>query len=227
MELARPLDAQAEQRSVLAVLRTRRKLSVEEAAKRAALWPDQVEWLEEGRLSRFPTSEAAVLALIRYATWLGIDHREARRLSGLPVEPPRRKQLARWLAAGGAVVVVATLLTALGLALGREGSTPASRAAAALPAPWRLTVDVLNGSGDINYTRRLASRVGSFGYHLGHVAKAGRFDYRRTVVYFEPGGEPLARRLADQLGCGTPSPLPGGSNARRLVVIAGPPSATC
>ena len=226
MELARPLDAQAEQRSVLAVLRTRRKLSVEEAAKRAALWPDQVEWLEEGRLSRFPTSEAAVLALIRYATWLGIDHREARRLSGLPVEPPRRKQLARWLAAGGAVVVVATLLAALGLALGRDGSTPASRAAAALPAPWRLTVDVLNGGGDINYTRRLASRVGSFGYH-GHVAKAGRFDYRRTVVYFEPGGEPLARRLADQLGCGTPSPLPGGSNARRLVVIAGPPSATC
>jgi len=212
---------------VLAVLRMRRKLSVEEAAKRAALWPDQVEWLEEGRLSRFPTSEAAVLALIRYATWLGIDHREARRLSGLPVEPPRRKQLARWLAAGGAVGLVAILLGALALAFGKSGPTPASRAAATLPSPWRVTVDVLNGSGDINYTRRLASRVGAFGYRLGHVTKAGRFNYRQTVVYFEPGGEPLARRLADQLGCGTPSPLPGGSNARRLVLIAGPPSATC
>jgi hypothetical protein len=212
---------------VLAVLRMRRKLSVEEAAKRAALWPDQVEWLEEGRLSRFPTSEAAVLALIRYSTWLGIDHREARRLSGLPVEPPRRKQLARWLAAGGAVGLVAILLGALALAFGKSGPTQASRAAAALPSPWRVTVDVLNGSGDINYTRRLASRVGSFGYRLGHVTKAGRFNYRQTVVYFEPGGEPLARRLADQLGCGIPSPLPGGSNARRLVVIAGPPSATC
>ena len=227
MELARPLDAPTEQRSVLAALRLRRKLSVEEAAKRAALWPDQVEWLEEGRLSRFPTSEAAVLALIRYATWLGIDHREARRLSGLPVEPPRRKQLARWLAAGGAVGLVTILLGALALAFGDSGPTPASRAAAALPAPWRVTVDVLNGSGDINYTRRLASRVGSFGYRLGHVTKAGRFNYRQTVVYFEPGGEPLARRLADQLGCGTASPLPGGSNARRLVVIAGPPRATC
>jgi transcriptional regulator with XRE-family HTH domain len=214
---------------VLAVLRTRRKLSVEEAAKRAALSPDQVEWLEEGRLSRFPTSEAAVLALIRYATWLGIDHREARRLSGLPVEPPRRRQLARWLAAGGAVALVAILLAALGLALERGGSTQAKRpaAAAALPDPSRVTVDVLNGGGHIHYTRRLAGRVGSFGYHLGHVTKAGRFNYRQTAVYFEPGGEPLARRLADQLGCGVPSPLPGGSNARRLVVIAGPPSATC
>jgi hypothetical protein len=35
------------------------------------------------------TEQRSVLALIRYATWLGIDHREARRLSGLPVEPPR------------------------------------------------------------------------------------------------------------------------------------------
>ena len=29
-----------------------------------------------------------MLALLRYATSLGIDHREARRLSGMPVEPP-------------------------------------------------------------------------------------------------------------------------------------------
>ena len=89
MELARPLDpSPAEKPSALAGLRLQRKLTVEEAAKRAALWPDQVEWLEDGRLYRFPTSEAAVLALLRYATSLGIDHREARRLAGLPVEPP-------------------------------------------------------------------------------------------------------------------------------------------
>ncbi len=229
MELARLLDtaaAPAEQRSVLAALRLRRRLTVEEAAKRAALWPEQVDWLEEGRLSRFPTSEAAALALIRYATSLGIDHREARRLSGLPVEPPRSRQLARWLAAASAIVLVAVLLTALVLAFGRSSASPGSRAAT-LPAPWRVTVDVLNGGGDINYTRRLASHVGSFGYRLHRVARATRFGYRQTVVYFEPGGEPLAHRLASQLGCGTVSPLPGGTNARRLVVIAGRPSATC
>ena len=92
MELARPLDPTPSERvSPLTSLRLQRKLTVEEAAKRAALWPDQVEWLEGGRLYRFPSSEAAVMALLRYATSLGIDHREARRLSGLPVEPPPRR----------------------------------------------------------------------------------------------------------------------------------------
>ncbi len=91
MEHARPLEAQtvpAEKSAALTSLRLQRKLTVEEAAKKAALWPEQVEWLEEGRLYRFPGYEAAVTALLRYATALGIDHREARRLSGMPVEPP-------------------------------------------------------------------------------------------------------------------------------------------
>jgi hypothetical protein len=109
------------------------------------------------------------------------------------------------------------------------GSSPtfAGRAASTLPPPWKYTVDVLNGDGDINYTRRLADRVGSFGYRLGHVTKANRFGYKQTVVYFQPGGQAAAQRLASQLGCGIVSPLPGGTNARRLVVIAGPASATC
>jgi hypothetical protein len=54
------------------------------------------------------------------------------------------------------------------------------------------------------------------------VAKASRFDYPDTAVYFEPGGEAYGRRLAEQLGVEA-RPLPGGSNPRRLVVIAGPP----
>ena len=55
MELARPLAADpAEKTSALTTLRLQRKLTIEEAAKKAALWPEQVEWLEEGRLYRFP-----------------------------------------------------------------------------------------------------------------------------------------------------------------------------
>jgi hypothetical protein len=185
-----------------------------------------VNWLEEGRLYRFPTSEAAVLALLRYATSLGIDHREARRLAGLPVEPPPRRHFGRWFAAAAATALVATLLASVFLDFGRGGSTQASKAAA-LPAPWKVTVDVLNGGGDINFARQVATHVGSFGYRIGHVTRANRFGYKQTVVYFEPGGEALARRLASQLGCGTISPLPGGRDAHRLVVITGRPSATC
>jgi len=228
VELARPLEAvPAEKSSALTSMRLQRRLTVEEAAKRAALWPEQVEWLEEGRLYRFPGYEAAVMALLRYATALGIDHREARRLSGMPVEPPATRPLGRWIAAGAATALVATVALALALAFGRGGTSAAEQRAAGLAPPWRIAVDVLNGGGDINYTRRVASRIGSFGYRIEHVTKANRFDYRETAVYFEPGGGALAQRLATQIGCGTTSPLPGGKNPRRLVVIVGPASATC
>jgi len=227
VELANPLEIlPAERSSSLAGLRLQRKLTIEEAAKRAALWPDQVEWLEEGRLYRFPSSQAAVLALLRYSTSLGIDEREAKRLSGLPAGPAPAKPLGRWIAMGVSAFLLAALAAALAFAAGRSGSTGPA-AAARLAPPWDFTVAVLNGGGDINFTRLLASKVGSFGYRIERVGKAGRFGYRQTVVYFEPGGEAFARRLADQLGCGSVSPLPGGKNPKRLVVIAGPPSAAC
>jgi LytR cell envelope-related transcriptional attenuator/Helix-turn-helix domain len=225
VELARPLDhLPDEQPSALASLRLHRELAVEEAAKRAALSPHQVEWLDEGRLDRFPNSQAAVLALLRYATSLGVDHREARRLSGLPVEPAPPRRLGRWLALLAAAVLAGTLATALVVALGGSDST-AARPPAILPPPEHVPVDVLNGGGDSDFTRQLAGRIGSLGYRVEHVTKAGRLGYRRTAVYFKPGGQALAHRLASQLGCGTVSPLPGGNNPRRLVVIAG--SAEC
>ena len=227
MELARPLTADAAaQTSALTTLRLQRKLTIEEAARRAALWPEQVEWLEEGRLYRFPGNETAVRALLRYATALGVDHREARALSGMPVEPPARRPVARWIAAGAATVLVAVVTLALVVGLGGKGPTAKSRAASLAP-PWKISVDVLNGAGDINYTRRVASRIGSYGYRIQHVTKANRFDYRETAVYYEPRGAALGQRLAAQIGCGTPKPLPGGTNPRRLVVIVGPAHATC
>jgi hypothetical protein len=228
VELARPLAADPPaQTSPLTSLRLQRKLTIEEAAKRAALWPEQVEWLEDGRLYRFQGQDTAVLALLRYATALGIDHREARRLSGMPVEPPAPRPVGRWIAVGAALTVVLAVSITLAIALGGgNGPSAAALRASALPPPWKVSIDVLNGSGDINYTRRVASRVGSFGYRIQHVTRASRFDYRDTSVYFEPGGAALAKRLAAQLGDVPTRPLPGGTNKRRLVVIVGPAHAT-
>jgi hypothetical protein len=228
MELARPLATEPPaQTSPLTTLRLQRKLTVEEAAKRAALWPEQVEWLEEGKLYRFTGQDTAVLALLRYATSLGIDHREARKLSGMPVEPPAPRPVGRWIAAGAALTVLVAVSVTLAIALGGgNGSSAAALHGSTLPPPWKVSIDVLNGSGDINYTRRVASRIGSFGYRIQHVTRASRFDYRDTSVYFEPGGVGLAQRLAAQLGGVPVHPLPGGTNKRRLVVIAGPAHAT-
>lgn len=212
-----PLDP-----SPLASARIHRKLTIEEAARRAGVTPDQIEWLEAGRVYRFPSADDALLAAVLYATSLGIDADEARRLARIPVEPrPDRYARGKVVGAGVAVVLLAALAVALLGAVGGDSKRhPASTAQ--LPAPWKLTVDVLNGGGDIYYTRQLADKIGALGYKIHRVAKADRFDYPDNVVYFEPGGDAIGRRLAQQLGVDA-RPLPGGTNPRRLVVIAGRP----
>ena len=90
-----------------------------------------------------------------------------------------------------------------------------------LPPPWRIAVDVLNGTGDIVRTRQVASRIGALAYTIHRVGRADSFDYAQTAVYYERGGRANAIRLARRLGVIT-RPLPGGTNARRLVVVVGP-----
>ncbi len=219
MSIAQHLEAL--EASPLASARLQRKLTVEEAARRAGLTPEQIEWLEEGRVYRFPSADEAIVAVVLYATALGIDKQEARALAGLPVGPRAdRYQRSRIAGAVAALAVLGALAVAL-LCFGGDTKTR-QQPAKPLPPPWRLSVDVLNGGGDIYYTRAVASKVGALGYKIKRVAKASRFDYPDTAVYFEPGGEAYGRRLAEQLGVKA-RPLPGGTNPRRLVVIAGPP----
>jgi transcriptional regulator with XRE-family HTH domain len=226
MELAPHLE-HAPELSPLAAARVHRKLTAEQAAKRAGLTAAQVEWLEEGRVYRFRSTDDALVACLLYATALELDRREARELAGLPV-PPKPLDVNPQARLIG-VAAIAALLSALAVAvtfshfhLGSSNTAaPPAKRGPVLPAPWSIKVDVLNGSGDINYTRRVAGRIGALGYRLGRVSRANRFDYTHTAVYYEPGGFPIARRLARQIGVVT-SPLPGGTNPRRLVVIVGP-----
>jgi len=215
------LTVAREEPSALARARLQRHLTPEEAARRAGLTPDEVEWLEEGRLYRFRSSERATVALLLYATSLGIDRREARRLAGLPAGPATSNPRGRLAVAAGvaATALAITLAVVIPPRLGDDAAP--GTAAAGLPPPWRISVDVLNGGGDITYTRRVADRIGSFAYQVKRVSRAGRFDYPETSVYFPPGGEKIGQRLAEQLGV-TARPLPAGKNPRRLVVIVGP-----
>ena len=226
MELATALETR---RSRLAQARLQRQLPVREAAVRAGLTEDEVTWLEEGRVYRFRSPDEALLALLLYATALGIDHREARELAGLPVPPKPfqanpRTRIAVLLGIVAAIVALVGVFVLPGRAEERARAAEAARLAAdaKLPKPWEISVDVLNGNGDINSTRRLASRIGALGYHIARVTKATRFDYPVTAVYYEPGGYDVAERLGRALGVGT-KPLPSGDDPRRLVVIVGPP----
>ena len=55
---------------------------------------------------------------------------------------------------------------------------------------------------------------------MGTVGNAKQRNYQRTLVYYPPGGEGIAKRLAGELGIGTRA-LPGGDNPLRLMVIVG------
>jgi hypothetical protein len=231
MEFARTLETApgpAADESPLARARVHRQLTVDEAARRADLPPEEVQWLEEGRLYRFPTPDRALLATVLYATALGIEHREALELAGLPVPPiPFVANPWRRLAAVGAIglaVLAGVLAVVLAQGSPKTDASTAAAAAATLPAPWAIKVVVLNGSGDIVNTRSLASKVQAMGYKVTHVGRASSFNYPQTQVYYPPGGEAIGLRLAKQLGVPV-QPLPGGDDSRRLVVIAGPPHA--
>jgi len=74
MELVEPLEPTGEE-SALARARLHRRLTVDETAKRAGLSVEEVRWLEEGRVYRFPKPDDALIATALYATALGLDNR--------------------------------------------------------------------------------------------------------------------------------------------------------
>jgi transcriptional regulator with XRE-family HTH domain len=224
MELVHQLEPSGDQ-SPLAKARLQRQLTVEETARRAGLSVEEVRWLEEGRVYRFPSPDDALLAALLYATALGVDVAEARRLAGLPALPSliRRRPRARYLVLAAAVVAAGIAL-AVGFVPhgGSTGKTSGAGPAANLPPTWRVPVTVLNGSGNIVYTRRVADHVLSLAYRVRRVGRADNFDYPATAVFFPPGCEGVAARLADQLGV-VSKPLPGGTGPCQLYVIVGPP----
>jgi hypothetical protein len=222
LELAHPLDAIPE-RSPLAHARERHGLSITQVAYRTGLPEEQIEWLEEGRLYRFPSQNDSILAAIVYATAVGIDRFEARRLAWLPVTGTVRVNAKARLIVVGAV---AALLSAFAvMVVVPNMRVTQTRTVEAIPnanlvPPWKLHVTVENGNGDITWTRTVASRVGAMGYTIGKVGRADRFDYPRSTVYYGPGGRDVGVRLARQLAV-TAQEAPGLA-ARDLLVVVGP-----
>jgi transcriptional regulator with XRE-family HTH domain len=211
--------------SPLAALRVKRRMTVEEAAARANLSVEDVRRLEERRIYSFPSVDRALATALVYATSLGLSGREARGLAGLPLGPrggwwsPRR-----WLA----LAAFAGALTALGwfavvpkLWPGDESDSALVAFQKTLPPPWEIRVDVFNGTQVPNAATNVANEIGGpLAYRIGTVENANRLDYVSTRVYYPPGSEAIAKRLADELGVETAA-LPGKAEKNRLVVIVG------
>jgi transcriptional regulator with XRE-family HTH domain len=223
MELVHQLEPSGDE-SPFAKARLQRQLTVEETARRAGLSAEEVQWLEEGRVYRFPSADDALLAALLYATALGVDAAEARRLAGLPPVPSliRRHPRARYVVLGAAFVAAGIALAVVFIPNGGGDRTAGARQSANLPPPWHIPVTVLNGAGNMVYTRRVADRVLSLAYRVRKVGRADNFSYPATSVFFPPRCEGVAARLADQLGVDA-KPLPGGAGPCQLYVIVGPP----
>jgi transcriptional regulator with XRE-family HTH domain len=223
MELAHPLDS-VPQPSPLAQARERRDLSLKQVAYRTGLSEEEIEWLEGGRLYRFPSQNAAICAAVVYATALGIDRREARRLAGLPWAPGgfgvnARARLIVVAALAALLSAISVMVFVPNIRLSRTRTVEAIPNAN-LPPPWKLDVTVENGNGNITWTRTVASRIGAMGYTIAHVGRADRFDYATSTVYYGTGGRAVGLRLARQLRV-TASPAPG-LKPNQLLVVVGP-----
>jgi hypothetical protein len=223
LELAHPLDA-IPQPSPLADARSHRDLSIKQVAYRSGLSVEEIEWLEEGRLYRFASQNAAILVAVVYATALGVDRFEARRMAGLPINGGgfRVNARARLIVVGALGALLSALVLMVmspNLHLTRTRTIVALPNAGLLP-PWKLKVTVENGGGDVNWARTVASRVGAMGYTIVHVGPADRFDYKRATVFYGAGGVGVGVRLARQLAVA--SEQAPGLKANQLLVITGP-----
>jgi hypothetical protein len=209
--------------------RLSRRLTLEQAAARANMDVDAVKSLEDNCIYRFGSNANALAAALVYAASLGISEREARHLAGLPV-PSRLDpwSLRRTFAAVGFMLACGALVWFVarpGLFPSPPSVAPEAKAAvnpapAPLPPRWDIKVDVYNGTSVGNAAAGLANQIAGLAYRIGSLGDAKQKNYPRTLVYYPPGAEEIARRLADELGVGTAA-LPGGHDPRRLVVIAG------
>jgi hypothetical protein len=218
---------EAHAHSPLVAARLRRRLSIEQAAARASLDVNAVKNLEESRTYVFPSTADAIAAAVVYASALGITEREARELAGLPVESVlERWSLRRWSIVLGFVVAFAALMIFVlrPQFLPAEPTAPPPAAAQAAPAPlperWEIQVDVYNGTARGNAAAGIANEIAGLAYRIGDVGNAKQLNYVHTRVYYPPGAEGIAERLAGEIGVGTTA-LPGGDDATRLVVIVG------
>jgi transcriptional regulator with XRE-family HTH domain len=218
---------EAHAHSPLVAARLRRRLSLEQAAARASLDVDAVKNLEESRTYVFPSTADAIAAAVVYASALGITEREARELAGLPVESVvERWSLRRWAIVLGFVAALAALMIFvlrpqfLPAAPPAPPAPPAQAVTVPLPERWEIRVDVYNGTARGNAAAGIANEIAGLAYRVGEVGNAKQRTYVDTRVYYPPGAEAIAQRLAGEIGVGTTA-LPGGDDANRLVVIVG------
>lgn len=153
----------------------------------------------------------------RTAEHEAVSHREERRRrrdAGLP-ELTRRERFSertsdigarlaepRWLVAIFVVLVLVVGGVAYALLSGSEDSASGKKGgkqAAAKVQPGEIDVAVLNGTATAGLAATYGDKVEGKGFNLGAVSNTGQ-SFATSVVMFERGHAPEARKVAKQLG---------------------------
>lgn len=146
------------------------------------------------------------------------EERRQRREAGLP-ELTRGERLRgwtsrfgerlaepRWLAAIFVVMVVAVAGGAYLLLSGDEESGKGGKQVAAKVKPSEIEVTVLNGTSVAGLAATFGDEVEGKGFGLGAVSNTEQ-PFEASVVMFEPGHKPEARKVAKQLGISELRPM--------------------
>ena len=163
-----------------------------------------------------------------------------------PVPSPFPWRAATVLAAGVALVELVALI-AIGLVhfapkadtVSHEAVAPRKHVQAAKPKPVQVKalpqvplrpvsqvrVLVLNGNGVTGAASTAAARLQAEGYRVGGAVDADRHDYASSMVFFVPGWQKEARRLARSAGIRVVAPIDGMRPAQlkgsKLVLLLG------
>lgn len=107
-------------------------------------------------------------------------------------------------------------------------TAPDTPAPVALPEPKDITLSVLNGTTISGFAAKTAARAGQLGYPTPTSGNAPT-QTGATVVYFRAGKRSAARRVADDLGLVTVTPITQATTAvaeapagADVVVVLGP-----
>ena len=227
MQQARILEpVPSSDESPLARARVHRQLTIDEAARRAGVAPEECTGSKRAGSTAFrpPTARCSRRCSTRRRSSSTTARRSGWRGCDVPPIPPEANPLKRF----GAITAFAALILAavLAVAFARNESTGKPNASVAR-RPRRAAGAV--GDQGRRAERQRRHRLHAHGRvaHPGAVVpnpegrQGGGFNYPQTQVYYPPGGQAIGERLAKQLDVPM-QPLPGGNDPKRLVVIVGP-----
>jgi len=88
--------------------------------------------------------------------------------------------------------------------------------------PKMVKVKVLSGNGKISSAKAVSKKLAALGYRIENIGKAPRSNFNVSMVYYAPGYQSEAQRMAAHLGSDAVSKPLTWSSTFHIIVVTGP-----